>query len=69
MSSQRVLTFWISLRETFFNSIACAVINKYSKGGVAQVSTVFGPPYDVLVEGSSETALFKHLFDYVLWSP
>ena len=68
MSSQRVLTFYMSLRETFFNSIAFTVINKFSKSGVTQVSTVFYPPYHELVEESSETTLFRHLFNYVFRS-
>ena len=34
----------MSLKEIFFNSIVFTVINKHGKGGVGQISKVFGPP-------------------------
>ena len=40
-------------QKDFFYSIAFTVINKYGRGGVVQISTVFGPPYMLLVEGFS----------------
>ena len=36
-----------SPKMTFSNSIAFKVINKYGKGAVVQISTVFGPVYHV----------------------
>ena len=47
MCQQTVLRFCISLRETFSNSIAFTVINKYGKGAGFQISIVFGPVYHV----------------------
>ena len=44
---ETVLITCISLREDFGNSIAFTVMNKSGKGGVDQISTVFGPPYFV----------------------
>ena len=41
------MTFCISIRETFWKSIACTVINKYSKGAAVQISTMFGLVYHV----------------------
>ena len=40
-------------------SVSFTVINKYGKGGAVQVSTVFYPPYMVLVEGSYEKGLLE----------
>ena len=37
----------MSLRETFFKSIAFTVINKYGKGGAMEISTMFGRVYHV----------------------
>ena len=34
-------------KRDFSNSTALTVINKYGKGGVVQISTVFGPLYHV----------------------
>ena len=45
MSSQAVREFSILLRETFSNSIAFPLINKYAKGAVVQILTVFVPVY------------------------
>ena len=45
MCSQTVRRFCVLLRETFSNSIAFALINKYAKGAVVQISAVFGPVY------------------------
>ena len=62
---ETVLRFWISRRETFSKSLAFTVINKYGKGGVAQVLTVCAFPYHVACRRSSETGLFKHFFNHV----
>ena len=53
----------MSIRETFSNSISFTVINKYNKGAVMQISTVFGQFTMLLVQRCSETGLFKHLFN------
>ena len=45
--SQKVRGFCILLRGTSSNSIAFPLINKYAKGAVVQISTVFGPIYHV----------------------
>ena len=42
MCSQTDSGFWILLRETFCNSTAMQLINKYAKGAVVQISVVFG---------------------------
>ena len=55
---------WI--RETFSNSIDLRVIDKYDKGEVMQIRTVLGKVTKVLVDGSSQTWLFRHLSKYVL---
>ena len=47
MYEETVLRTCILLRENFCNSIAFTVINKSGKGGVDQISTVFGHPYFV----------------------
>ena len=39
------LKIWHDNKKTFSNSIALAVINKYDKGALVQISTVFGPVY------------------------
>ena len=43
MRQQTVLRFGISLKETFSNAINLTVINKYGKGAVIQIATVFKP--------------------------
>ena len=48
MLLQTVLRFYISLRETFATLIACTWINKYGKGAVVHISTVFWPVYHVI---------------------
>ena len=45
------------------------MINKYGKGAVVQISTVFQSVYHIIVEGSSETGLFRHLSNHVFRSP
>ena len=47
MCYQTLLSFCISLRETFSSSIAFTVINIYGQGGVIQISVVFGRVYHV----------------------
>ena len=42
MCQQSVLGYYISLRETFSDSMSLKVINKYDKGAVVQISRVFG---------------------------
>ena len=44
---QTFLRICISLREAFSGSTAFTVSNKYGKGGVVQISTLFGHPYHV----------------------
>ena len=55
----------MSIRETFSKLINLAVIIQYDKGAVMQISVVLGHVYHILVEGSSETGLFRHLSNYV----
>ena len=55
----------MSIRETFPKLINLAVIIQYDKGAVMQISVVLGHVYHILVEGSSETGLFRHLSNYV----
>ena len=42
-----LIIFYISLSEAFSNSIFLIMINKYDKGVVVQISTVFGTIYHV----------------------
>ena len=55
----------MSIRETFSNSIDLAVISKYEKCAVIEISTVLRYLYQVASEVSSETGLFTDLSDYV----
>ena len=57
-------TLYITTTD-FLNSIPFTVINKDSKGGVVQISTVFVAPYMSLPEGSSENGLFRYFFNHV----
>ena len=41
MCQQKALGFCISLKETFSDATTFTVINKYSKGAVIQLATVF----------------------------
>ena len=41
MFKQTVLAFFVSLKETFSKANTFTVINKYYKGAVIQVATVF----------------------------
>ena len=52
----------MSIRKTYCNLIALAVINKDDKGAVVQI---YGPFKIFLVDGSSETELFGHLSNHV----
>ena len=45
MCEEKDLRFWISQRETFYDSIALKVINEYGKYAVVRIPTVFGPIY------------------------
>ena len=47
MRQETVVSFSVSLRETFYDSISFRVINKYDKSALAQISTVFEPVYHV----------------------
>ena len=58
---ETVSRFCILLRETFSNSVAFSLINTSGKSGVIQISALFHPIYLLLVEGSSETGLFRHV--------
>ena len=49
----------MSLRDIFSNWITFTVINKYVKGAVVQLSTLFSPVTMLLFEGSSETGIFR----------
>ena len=42
-----VLRFSLSLKGTFSNLVAFAVINKYGKSGAIQISALFDPIYHV----------------------
>ena len=42
-----LIIFYISLSEDFSNSVFFTMINKYDKGVVVQISTVFGTIYHV----------------------
>ena len=53
------------LGQTFSNSISCAIILDYNKGAVVQC---LGPFTMLLLEGSSETELFRHLSNHVFRS-
>ena len=46
LCSQTVRRFCILLRESFQNSIAFTLINKYAKAVVVQISKVFWPVFD-----------------------
>ena len=43
MRQQTGLRFCISLKETFFKTINFTVINKYGKGAVVMIATLFQP--------------------------
>ena len=62
------LGFCISLKQTFFNVITTTLINKYDKGAVVQIATVFRPICHVVCQKSSETRLFRHLSKHVFRS-
>ena len=53
------------IRETFSNSIAFAVISKYDRVAVVQLSTVFAHVYHLLVKGLAGAGLFRHLYNHV----
>ena len=53
----------------FSTRIAFPWINKYGKAAVLQISTVFRPFFMLLVKGSSETGLFRHLTNHLFQSP
>ena len=61
-------TLYITKRY-FSNSIGFKVVNKYGKGGVVQISKVFGLPYVLLPEVSSERGLFTDLINHVFRRP
>ena len=59
----------VSLREIFSNFTTFTLINKYSRGGVVQISTLFGRIYIWFSEVCSERGLFTDLIDHVFRSP
>ena len=60
-----VLKFGMSIRETFSNSIAIAVSVNMIQVLWCRSKQFLGTSTMLLVKGSSETGLFRHLSDYV----
>ena len=56
----------MSIRNPFSNSIDLIVINEYDKSVGTEISGMFGPFTMLLVEGYSETILFRDLSDHVI---
>ena len=48
MCEQTVSGFCVSLKETFSNATTFKVINKYCKGAVIQIATMFRPIFLVV---------------------
>ena len=69
MRYQAVLRFYIWFRETFSTWIVFTGIKKYGKVLSFRFQQRFGPFIMLLVKGSSETGLFRHLFNHVFGSP
>ena len=68
MRSQTVQRFSILLTESFFNSIACTLINNYAKSATIQIWTVFGPDNQ---HGKWDQTVLKserHRFCDIYWS-
>ena len=68
MRSQTVQRFSILPTESFFNSIAYTLINKYAKSAVIQIWTVFGPDNQ---HGKWDQTVLKseqHHFYDIYWS-
>ena len=63
------INFFRSIRDTLFEPIARKVINKYGKGAVFQISTVFGPDYQVACRKVLRNRLSKQLPNHVFRSP
>ena len=63
--SQEVPRFFMSIRETFLNSIDLVVINESNKGSFKKWLGTFTM---LLVEGSSKTVLFRHFLTTFLES-
>ena len=61
MRSETVRRFCILITETFSNSITFAVTNKYGKGAVAQISTVFVSVYNVAFQIVFRNGTFIYL--------
>ena len=55
----------MSIRETFTNSIAFAVINEYDKGALMQISTMLGHVNHIAYGSICELDIFTHLSHYV----
>ena len=55
----------MSKTETFSNSVDLAVVNEYDKDAVILISNVPGYVYHVVVEGSSEMEVFRHLSGHI----
>ena len=65
MCQQAVPECFLSIKETFSNSISLKAIDEYDQEAVTKISTVQGTFTILLVEGSSETSHFKHLSNHV----
>ena len=65
MCWQAVLKFGISTRATFSNSIAIAVLVNMIQVLWCRSKPFLGTSTMLLVKGSSEAGLFRHLSDYV----
>ena len=61
--------FYISLRVTFSNWTPFTVINQYEKVSSLRFQQCFGPLTMLIIEGSSEKGLFRHLSTHVFGSP
>ena len=57
------------MRETFCNPMDLAVINQYAKCAMMLITTVLCTVTMLLLEGSSETGVFRHFSDHVFGGP
>ena len=63
-----VITFSISLKENFSNSIAFRMISKYGNDAVVQIATVFGPVHNIACPRVRWNETFKHIPNQVFRS-
>ena len=68
MCQQTTLGFCVSLKETSSNATTFTVINKYWKGAVIQIATVFRPISVLFVLVPSRRRLFRHLSNHIFQS-